>query len=43
MNKRYRDAQTGQYVSEAYAKKHPKTTVGESVKSGKPGKPSRKK
>jgi hypothetical protein len=26
---RYRDAGSGQYVTEGYAKRHPKTTVGE--------------
>jgi len=34
-NKRYRDASTGQYVSEDYAKKHPRTTVSEADKSRK--------
>ncbi|MCE3043726.1 MULTISPECIES: multidrug transporter [Legionella] len=43
MNKRYRDAQTGQYVSEAFAKKHPKTTVSESTRSNKSGKSSKRK
>lgn len=29
---RYRDVITGHYVTEAYAKKHPKTTVKETDK-----------
>ena len=33
MSKRYRDAESGKYVSEDYAKKHPKTTVGETTKN----------
>ncbi|WP_454783389.1 multidrug transporter [Legionella sp. WA2022007384] len=31
-NRKYRDAGSGRYVSEEYAKKHPKTTVSEAVK-----------
>ncbi|QBS11457.1 multidrug transporter [Legionella geestiana] len=31
-NKRYRDAGTGQYVSESYAMRHPGTTVCETLK-----------
>lgn len=33
--KKYRSAVTGRYVSEKYAKSHPKTTVGEKVKKSK--------
>ncbi len=36
----YRDAESGQYVKESYAKKHPKTTVKE---TDKPTKPTNKK
>ncbi|ARG96502.1 hypothetical protein [Legionella micdadei] len=32
---RYRDAGTGRYVTEKYAKTHPRTTVSESNKSRK--------
>lgn len=38
MPKKYRDAGTGQYVPEGYAKKHPRTTVGETSKPKKKGK-----
>lgn len=31
----HRSAITGQYVSESYAKQHPKTTVSETVKKQK--------
>jgi len=34
-NVRYRSAVTGHFVTEGYAKKHPKTTVKETVKSRK--------
>lgn len=33
--KKYRSAITGKYVTEKYAKKNPKTTVGERVKKKK--------
>lgn len=35
MAKRYRDAGTGQFVKKAYADKHPKTTVSETIKKKK--------
>lgn len=38
---RYRSAKTGYFVSEKYAKRHPKTTVREKV--AKPGKPGKQK
>jgi|JI102314A2RNA_FD_contig_31_3711071_length_277_multi_5_in_0_out_0_1 hypothetical protein len=31
-NKVYRDAITGQYVSEEYARRNPRTTVSETIK-----------
>lgn len=34
----YRDAESGQYVKEDYAKKHPKTTVKETDKKKGKGK-----
>lgn len=34
-DKKYRDAGTGQYVTEGYAKKNPKTTVSETTKKPK--------
>lgn len=37
---RYRDAETGEYVTEDYAKKHPKTTVKEKDKITPPKKKS---
>jgi hypothetical protein len=33
MSKKYRSAVTGLYVTEAFAKKHPRETVGEKSKS----------
>ncbi len=40
----HRDAETGKYVSEEYAKKHPKTTVKEVDKKNKSkAKPPKKK
>ncbi len=36
--KKYRSAVTGQYVKESFAKKNPKTTVGETNKKKKPKK-----
>ncbi|OLF84403.1 multidrug transporter [Marinobacter sp. C18] len=33
MPKKYRSAVTGSYVTEAFAKKHPRETVGEKSKS----------
>ncbi|QDP72720.1 multidrug transporter [Legionella israelensis] len=41
MGKKYRDAETGKYVSKEYAEKHPKTTVGETAR--KPNKPKKRK
>lgn len=38
----YRDAVTGQYVSEDYAKNNPKTTVKETDKMNKPVKKKNK-
>jgi hypothetical protein len=38
MSKRYRDAETGEFITEDYAKKHPKTTISETIK--KPAKKS---
>jgi len=32
----YRSAKTGRFVSPAYAKKHPNTTVGETMRGEKP-------
>jgi hypothetical protein len=40
---RYRDAVTGQYVTEDYAKKHKRTTVKETDKVTSKKKPSPKK
>lgn len=34
----FRDSETGQFVKEEYAKKHPKTTEREHVDIGKPKK-----
>jgi hypothetical protein len=34
--KQHRSAITGQYVTEQYAKRHPKTTVSEQVKPSTP-------
>lgn len=42
MSKRYRDAESGEFVTEEYAKKHPKTTVSETIKNP-PKKPNRPK
>ncbi len=39
----YRDAGTGQYVSEEYAKKNPKTTVKETDKKSTPTPKKKKK
>jgi hypothetical protein len=39
----HRDAGTGRYVSENYARKHPKTTVNETNKITPKKKPSPKK
>ncbi|GEM_PF-729531 len=39
----YRDAGTGQYVSEEYAKKNPKTTVKETDKKSTPAPKKKKK
>ncbi|EEZ93448.1 hypothetical protein [Legionella longbeachae] len=40
---KYRDAGSGKYVTENYAKKHPKTTVSESDKPKPPTKPKGRK
>lgn len=38
---RYRDADSGRFVTEDYAKRHPKTTVRETIRI--PRKPSKKR
>lgn len=38
MPKKHRSADTGQYVTESYAKRHPKTTVAETAKKPSPKK-----
>lgn len=40
--KKARDAGTGRWVTKEYAEKHPKTTVVETVKTGKNKKSGRK-
>lgn len=42
-HKANRDAGTGQFVTESYAKKHPKTTVEETVLNGQKKKKKKKK
>lgn len=39
---KYRDAETGEYVTEEYARKHPKTTVAETEKKKPAAKPKKK-
>lgn len=43
MTIRYRDAETGHYVTEDYAKKNPKTTVKETDKKPVPKTKTKKK
>jgi hypothetical protein len=43
MAKRFRDAETGHYVSEEFAKKNPKTTIKETDKKVTPKQRPKKK
>lgn len=43
MKKQYRDSVTGKYVTEEYAKKHPRTTQSITVNPSKNKSPKKKK